>query len=133
MDTAIQTLNSANYREMLAHIVKDLASRGSCVIVGHNSQLTLAGRPNVLKVLIHGSVENRTNRLMVDEGFTVEKAADAIKRSDQDRSAYFKHYFKVNLLDASLYDLTINTDSLSDEEATSIILQAAQHQVPVKV
>jgi cytidylate kinase len=132
MDTAIQTLNSSNYRDMLAHIVKDLASRGSSVIVGHNAQLTLAGRPNVLKLLLHGSVEKRATRLVADEGLDLEKAVAAVKRSDQDRQNYFKHYFKVNLLDASLYDLTINTDSLTTDEAISIVLQAAQHQVAVK-
>jgi cytidylate kinase len=132
MDTAIQTLNSANYRDMMAQVVKDLARRGSSVIVGHNSQLVLAGEPSVLKLLIHGSAERRAGRLVVDEGLTPEQAMAAVKQSDQDRQAYFKHYFKVNLLDASLYDLTINTDTLSDEEAMTIILQAAERQVAVR-
>ncbi len=133
MDTAIQTLTSANYREMIAQVVKDLAKRGSCVIVGHNAQLTLANNPGALKVLIHGSVDRRAGRLVLDEGLSHEKALDAVKRSDQDRASYFKHSFKVNLLDASLYDLTINTDTLSDDETTEIILAAAQHQVAVRV
>ena len=34
MDTAIQTLTSDNYRELMAAVVKDLAARGSSVIVG---------------------------------------------------------------------------------------------------
>jgi cytidylate kinase len=132
MDTAIQTLNSANYRDMMAQVVKDLARRGASVIVGHNSQLVLAGDPSVLKVLIHGSAEHRAGRLVVDEGLTPEQAMAAVKQSDQDRQAYFKHYFKVNLLDASLYDLTINTDTLSDDETMAIILRAAERQVAVR-
>jgi cytidylate kinase len=132
MDTAIQTLTSDNYRELMAAVVKDLASRGSSVIVGHNGQLVLRNQPGVLKVLIHGSQDRRATRLVMDESLSPEAAAAAIKRSDADRINYFKHYFKVHLLDASLYDLTINTDAISVDLATSLILQAAKAQVPVK-
>lgn len=132
MDTAIQTLNSANYREMIGQVVRNLAERGSSVIVGHAAQVVLRNHPGVLKVLIHGSMPHRINRLAVDEGMTPEKAAEAVKQSDQDRGNFFKHYYKVNWLDAGLYDLTISTDTLSDDQATSILLEAAQGLVAVK-
>ena len=132
MDTALQTLNSANYREMIAQVVRTLAERGSSVIVGHAAQIVLRSDPGALKVLIHGSTQHRINRLVVDEGMTLEKATEAVKQSDQDRHNFFKHYYKMNWLDASHYDLTINTDTLSDEQATSILLGSAQSLVAVK-
>jgi len=134
MDTAIQTLNSANYREMISQVVRDLASRGSCVIVGHNGQITLRDDPTTLKVLIHGSVEHRINRLAIDEGLTAADATEAVKQSDQDRQSFFKHFHKINWLDASNYDLTLNTDTLTDEQVITIIAGAAQSLVvPVRV
>jgi len=133
MDTAIQTLNSANYRDMIAHVVRNLADRGDSVIVGHAAQVVLRNDPRALKVLIHGSTQHRINRLVVDEGMTVEKATEALKQSDADRTNFFKHYYKINWLDASHYDLTINTDTLTDEQAIAIILNAAQSLVPMKV
>ena len=132
MDTALQTLNSANYRDMIAQVVRNLADRGSSVIVGHAAQIVLRNDPSVLKVLIHGSPQHRINRLAVDEGLSIEKATEAVKQSDADRSNFFKHYYKINWLDATHYDLTINTDTLSDEHATSILLGAAHGLVAVK-
>jgi cytidylate kinase len=132
MDTALQTLNSANYREMMAQVVRDLAGRGSSVIVGHAGQVVLRGQPDVLKVLIHGSKEIRTNRLVVDEGLSPEQAAEAIKQSDNDRAKFFSHYYKLNWLDASHYDLTLGTDTLADEQATAIVLDAAHGLVAAK-
>jgi cytidylate kinase len=132
MDTALQTLNSANYREMIAQVVRNLAERGSSVIVGHAGQIVLRNDPATLKVLIHGSTQHRINRLVVDEGMTVEKATEAVKQSDADRNAFFKHYYKMSWLDATHYDLTINTDTLSDDQATSIVLGAAQGLVAVR-
>jgi cytidylate kinase len=132
MDTALQTLNSANYREMIAAVVRNLADRGSSVIVGHAGQVVLHNRPGVLKVLVHGSLQHRVNRLAVDEGMTIEQATEAVKRNDADRQTFFKHYYKINWLDATHYDLTINTDTLSDEQATSILLGAAQGISPVQ-
>ncbi len=132
MDTALQTLNSANYREMIAQVVRNLADRGSSVIVGHAGQIVLRNNPSTLKVLIHGSNQHRINRLVVDEGMTAEQATEAVKQSDADRQNFFKHYYKISWLEATHYDLTINTDTLSDEQATSILLGAAQGLVTAK-
>src|SRR5687767_6703500 len=80
MDSALQTLNSANYRELIGQVVRNLAQRGSSVIVGHAAQVVLRSQPGVLKVLIHGSSEHRISRLALDEGMSPEKAAEAVKQ-----------------------------------------------------
>lgn len=130
MDTAIQTLNSANYREMIAAVVVNLARRGDSVIVGHAAQVVLKNEPGVLKVLVHGSPRHRAARLAEDERMALEKAAAAVQASDQDRASFFKHYYKANWLDSSLYDLTLNTDTLTDEHAARLIVEAAETLVP---
>lgn len=126
MDAAIQTLTSDNYRAFISQVVLDLARRGSSVIIGHAAQITLRDEPRVLRALIHGSPERRAERVAEEEGVTAAQAAEMVQRSDRDRSAFFKHYYKVNLLDAGLYDLTLNTDALTDDQASAILIQAAQ-------
>jgi hypothetical protein len=133
MDSAIQALSTGNYRDLIAEVVLDLSRRHSCIIVGHAAQVVLRNEPGVLKVLVHGSAERRARRVSLDESLPFEKALEAIHASDRDRANFFKHYYKVNLLDASLYDIAINTDTLTDEHATSIIAEAAQGLVFAKV
>jgi cytidylate kinase len=129
MDTAIQTLTSSNYRDLIAHVVQDLARRGDCVIVGHAAQLALQDQSDVLKVLVHGSELHRATRLAVDEGMPGERALSTIQRSDRDRATFFRHYYKVNWLDPVLYDITVNTDRISDAQAASLIVLAAKDAV----
>jgi cytidylate kinase len=129
MDTAIQTLTSSNYRDLIAHVVQDLAKRGECVIVGHAAQLALQDEPNVLKVLVHGSDQHLATRLAVDEGMPADRALSTIQRSDRDRATFFRHYYKVNWLDPVLYDITVNTDRIGDAQATSLLVLAARDAV----
>lgn len=132
MDTAIQALNSANYREMISGVVHNLAKRGESVIVGHSAQVILRNEPGVLRVLLHGSPDRRAKRLAQDENMSLEKAVAAIQASDRDRATFFKHIHKVNWLDSGLYDLTLNTDTLSDAHAASILFEVAKGLVPVR-
>lgn len=130
MDTAIHALGSANYRDLIAQVVTNLAQRGSSVIVGHASQVILREQPGVLKVLVHGSAGRRAARLAADESMPLSQAQAAILASDRDRANFFKHYYRVNWLDSGLYDLAINTDALPDDLATAVLLTVAQGAVP---
>ena len=59
----VLTMTSADYRALIEQVVRELASRGDCVIVGHAAQIILREEPGVFKVLVHGSAEKRTARL----------------------------------------------------------------------
>ena len=43
-------------------VIEQIASEGGCVIVGRRADQVLAGRPNLLRVFITSSVENRAAR-----------------------------------------------------------------------
>ena len=51
-DTALQSLNSDAYRQVIEQVVEELANQGNAVIVGHAGQHILRDRPEVLKVQI---------------------------------------------------------------------------------
>jgi cytidylate kinase len=126
LNSAIQDLTSDDYRQFIEKIVLELADQGSAVIVGHAGQYTLRDRPGVLKVLIHGSLAKRADRLAAEQTITLEDAVAAIKQSDKDRHELLKRLYHFDWLDASVYDLTINTDHVSLDFAVEAILSASE-------
>ncbi len=125
MSTAIGQLNSGGYRYFVEDVVRELAERGEAVIVGHAGQVILQGDDQVLKVLICGSARRRAERLAAEGKQSFDAAMNAVQKSDKERKAFFKKAYGVDLLDAHLYDLTINTDRLSLEEIIESVLSHA--------
>ncbi len=124
---AISNLMSSSYRAFIESVVRDLAGRGDAVIVGHAAQAILKDcRTGMLKVLVRGSRERRAERLMADRDLDQGAALATIDESDRGKLEFFRHVYRVEWLDAALYDLTIDTDRLPEEAAAEIIVQAAR-------
>lgn len=125
MSSAIRTLSSGQYRQLIESVVKELSERGEAVVVGHAGQIVLRDTPGVAKVLVCGSPARRAARLVVDEGLTLEAATAAVRDSDKQRNAFFKQTYNVDLLSASLYDLALNTDQVGVDAAVDLVLAVA--------
>jgi cytidylate kinase len=123
--SALQTQSDEQYRRLIEVLVKDLGSRGEAVIVGHASQLTLQDTPGVLKVLIHGSLKQRQERLAAERGISLAEAESVIKQLDKQRATFFRKVHGVDWLQANLYDLSFSTDQLSVADVESWIITAA--------
>lgn len=118
-------MTSADYRQMIEQVVRELAKRGRCVIVGHAGQATLSDQgENVFKVLVWGSAEKRTARLASQSGKDPTEVRCEVEESDRTRFDLFEHVYKIAWLDSQLYDLVINTDAIGLEAAKSCILAA---------
>ena len=118
-------LTSADYRDLVRQVVEDYAGQGQVVFLGHGAQFMLAGRPDTLRVLITGSKVARTRRVMAGMACSEEQANEVVSRTDRERSSYFKEYFGADWLSPTVYDLTVNTDSLNPAQAAALIRAAA--------
>jgi len=125
-NVAVQSLTSDDYRQFIERVVTELAERGDAVIVGHAAQHTLHKSPGVLKVLVYGSSGVRARRLAIEQGIDIERATSTVKQSDKDRADLLKRVYRFDWLDAGMYDLAINTDNLSLDYATEIVLAATK-------
>ena len=50
--------------ELLHQVIKDVASRGNCVIVGRGSPYILRNRPDAFHVFVYAPVEEKIRRIM---------------------------------------------------------------------
>lgn len=117
-------IDDTRYVTGLEHVIKDLASNSSIVIRGRGSQFILKDHPNAIHVLILAPLEIRLARVMNDMGFSKEQAAKEIDSFDGSRREFARRYFDVNMEDTQHYDLVINTDKLTYEDAASIVVDA---------
>ena len=124
-DAALRSFTSDAYRQVIEQVVEELANQGNAVIVGHAGQYILRDHADVLRVFITGSLAHRTQRLALEQGIDVAKAESMVKQSDKDRRDLLKRLYGFDWLDASVYDLTLNTDRLSTEYAADTIVAAA--------
>lgn len=111
-------------RTFIRDAIHEVAERGNAVIVAHAASHAIGAGPTALRVLITAPPETRSTRLAAD-GVSDDEAARTIKRSDGDRADYLKRFYGVKEELPTHYDLVINTDTLSIEQAAALIVQAA--------
>jgi len=88
--------------------------------------IPLAGRADTLRVLVTASVETRVRR--VAEAGRGPDAARFVEDNDVARADYFRRFYEVEQELPSHYDLVVNTDALSGEEAADIVIAAARRR-----
>jgi cytidylate kinase len=123
---AIQSMTSDDYRQFIERIVIELADRGDAVIVGHASQYTLRDRPDTLRVLVHGSLEQRTQRLAIEQDLPLDEARVRVKQSDKERGDLLRRVYHFDWLEAGMYDLSLNSDRLSPDFMARAVVEAAR-------
>jgi len=98
-----------------------IADKGSCVIVGRAADYVLRDRKNVIKVFITADEETRIKNVM---NMYKDKKSDAIKnikKSDKNRSSYYKAISGKEWGKAENYDLCIDS-SIGVEETAKVII-----------
>jgi hypothetical protein len=121
-------LDDTRYLVGLESVIKELAASSSIVIRGRGSQFILKDYPGALHVLVVASPEIQLKRVMKNLEMDEEHAKKEIERFGSSRREFAKRYFKAELEDPVYYDLVINTDHISFENAALIIVGA----VPLK-
>ena len=115
-------VSSDNLFNYQAKIMKDLAERGDCVIIGRCGNYILKDDPNVIKLYLYADLETSLDRVTELYGMKPSEAKRTIEKIDKSRAAYYEYYTGKNWHDLSNYDLCINTSGISFENAVEIIL-----------
>ncbi|HTI32279.1 MAG TPA: cytidylate kinase-like family protein [Miltoncostaea sp.] len=111
-------------RALIIEVLQAFADRGSVVIVSHAASFALADR-GVLRVLVTASPETRAVRVAEDRGTSPRYAARQVRKEDEARADYLQRFHGVGAELPTHYDVVINTDALSLEEAARLIAGAA--------
>ena len=116
------------YLDRFQTVIYEVAKKGNALFFGKGSQLLLHNFDCALHVLVTGSLEKRTERLMRDLKIGQTVAEKIIHTSDHDKAGFLKYAFNEDWLNPHLYDITINTDKLDITTCVAIVFGAAQSE-----
>lgn len=91
-------------------------------LVGHHF---LGDISHVLKVRIITDTESRVQADMKRENIPEEQARYILKKDDEERRKWVMFLYGIDIHDPQNYNMVINVDELSEEEAVDIIVSAA--------
>lgn len=96
--------------EAEAKVIKELAEKGNCVIIGRCSDYILRENKNVLKVFFLAPIEQRIQRIMKKSDITQKEAEQKIHKEDKRRADNYHYYTGRMWGMSSNFDITFNTD-----------------------
>ena len=111
-----------------AELVKEIAEKESCVIIGRCADFTLSTRKDVLKVFIYSDMENKIKRVTEIYGVNKANAEKEIKKINKLRANHYKHYTDREWNNSANYDICINSDYLGVEKAADLICDIVEEQ-----
>lgn len=106
-----------------SELIKELASKQSCVIIGRCADFILKDREDVTKVFIYSNMKNKIKRATAIYGLDEEKAEKEINRINKLRANHYKYYTENEWNNNSNYDICINSDTLGVEKTAELICE----------
>ena len=103
--------------------IKEIAEKGSCVIVGRCSNYILKENPNVINIFLYSDDENKVKRAIKYYGLDKKKALKEINRINKNREKHYNYYTHEKWRDISNYDLSINVDKFGVEKTAEFIAE----------
>jgi cytidylate kinase len=115
------------YITVIQTALLEFAEADDIVLMGRGGQYLLRGIPHVLRVRVTAPFELRVRNWirrtaeLTGETPNQRAAVDFVRRDDNDRAGRMKYLYEVDIGDALLYDLVINTEKLTHEAAVEVI------------
>lgn len=108
------------------NVIKEMAEKGSCVIVGRCADYILKEYDNVFKVFVYADLEHRRNHLVEHYGYKPELTLKEIKKADKRRSSHYLTFTEQRWGHRQNYDLMINSGILGTEKSADLIIDAVK-------
>ena len=111
--------NLFNYQ---AKIIRDLAEKQNCIIIGRCADYILKDDPKVIRLFFYADEKACVKNVMDMYAFNEKEAREKIEAMDRSRAAYYKYYTGGEWNDVNNYDLCINTGKLGFERTVEVVL-----------
>jgi cytidylate kinase len=120
-------VETRRYLTVLQTTLYDFAEQDNVVLMGRGGQWLLRGIPHVLRVRVMAPFELRVNRLTkklagrMGEQMNPRTATELVRRDDTEKAGRMRYLYEVDVADPALYDLVVNTETLSVTAAVGVI------------
>lgn len=107
-------------------IIKELAAKEPCVIVGRSADYILSGRDDVLNVFIQGNKADKIVRIKEIYSKSDDEAARMIKDTDKKRSVNYRYCTDQEWGNRKNYDIVLNSSTLGYDNCIDVISRLYQ-------
>lgn len=104
-----------------SRIIRELAEKGPCVIVGRCADYVLRGQADLLNVFIHADPQKRADRIVREYGERDASPLERIREKDRRRAAYHRFYTDLKWGHAQNYHLCLDSGVLSIDKCAELI------------
>lgn len=111
-----------------SNLIKELADKESCVIVGRCADFVLKDKKNVVKIFIYSDKENKIKRATEIYGLDSKNAEKEINKINKSRANHYKYYTERNWDNPENYDICINSDTLGVEKTAELICEMIKNK-----
>ena len=123
-----------NLYNYVAKVMRDLASRESCVIIGRCADYILRDKTNVLRLYVHAPFDYCVQKTMEVHGnLSADEAARYIRQVDRRRAEYYRAFTGRSWKDADNYDLCLNSSDLGWDKCVALAKAYLQIKMPGSV
>ena len=105
---------------LLSNVIKEIARKGNCVIVGRAADYILREDDHLVKIFLYAPLEYRINKVMEIYNDSREDAIKYIDKSDYSRKSYYEVISNRTWGDKSNYDLCLDC-KLGNETIKNLI------------
>lgn len=102
-------------------IIKELAAKEPCVIVGRSADYILSGRDDVLNVFIQGNKADKIVRIKEIYSKSDDEAARMIKDTDKKRSVNYRYCTDQEWGSRKNYDIVLNSSTIGYDNCIDVI------------
>lgn len=110
-----------SFAQHLEDKLKDFTTRQDAIIFGLGSQIIFSHHADALHVKIMASRQVRIQRIMHTHSLEQQEAERFLELTDRKHKRYISAIYGLDWSEPSLYDIIINTDSISIEEAAALL------------
>lgn len=104
-------------------VIKDLAKKASCVIVGRCADYILKDNKDTIKVFLYSSSQDKVKRAVKYYNLEEDKALKEINKINSERAKHYKYYTNRDWYDFANYDIALNVDYLGVEKTAELLEQ----------
>ncbi len=104
-------------------VIKDLAKKESCIIIGRCADYILKDNKDTIKVFLYSSSKDKVKRAVKYYNLEEDKALKEINKVNNERAKHYKYYTNRDWYDFANYDMALNVDYLGVEKTVELLEQ----------
>lgn len=108
------------YLRHLMNVIGTIGKHGRAVVVGRGANFVLPLEQR-FRVRVTASQRLRIENVARDYNLSPEEAKRRVIKTESDRKAFIRKYFNADIANPTNYDLIINTETLTVDNAVDVI------------